>query len=242
METHSEMPSQTKPLRVLIVEDQVAIGEMLAVLVERLPGFEVVGRAATVGEATTLVRDSWPDIVILDWMFPGGGGAEFLARMRRDAQHTRVLVFSATTSPHAVNDALTNGAKGFVEKGASVAVLTEAIQAVAADRVYFGPAVARTVNGLVQTRAGSAGGLTPREREVLKAVAEGLPSKAIATRLNMSVKTVSNHRAQISEKTGLHSIAQLTMHAVRLGLIPSPSDGVEAAPSDGVESSPANVT
>jgi DNA-binding NarL/FixJ family response regulator len=128
-----------------------------------------------------------------------------------------------------VREALTGGAKGFVEKGASIAVLTHALNAVASGGVYFGPAVARTVDALVRTQWTASNALSDREREVLAALAEGLPSKAIAVRLNISLKTVNNHRAHIAEKTGLHSIAQLTMHAVRIGLIPGPGDEAEPA-------------
>lgn len=218
-----------KKNRVLIVEDQTAIREMLAVLVDSLPGFALAGQAGTIEEATSAVRDLQPDIVVLDWMFPGGGGAEFLVRLRTEAQLTHVLVFSATNSAHAVREALTGGAKGFVEKGASIAVLTDALNAVASGGVYFGPAVARTVDLLVRAQRPSDHALSAREREVLGALAEGLPSKAIAERLNISLKTVNNHRARIAEKTGLHSIAQLTMHAVRLGLVAAPGDALEAA-------------
>jgi len=236
MEPISE-PALLKNHRVLIVEDQTSIREMLAVLVGSLRGFELAGDAGTIDEAAAAARDLRPDIVILDWMFPGGGGAEFLARLRADAQLAHVLVFSATTSPHAVREALTSGAKGFVEKGASIAVLTDALNAVASGGVYFGPAVARTVDALLRSRNSTGTQLSPREREVLAALAEGLPSKAIAGRLGVSLKTVNNHRANIAEKTGLHSIAQLTMHAVRLGLIPAPGDHVEPA----AEIAPAQV-
>jgi DNA-binding NarL/FixJ family response regulator len=222
--------------RVLIVEDHAAVREMLAMLLRLLPGFEVVGEAGSIGEATVQVRDLWPDIVVLDWIFPGGGGAEFLARLRRDAQHTHVLVFSAATSPYAVREALTGGAKGFVEKGASLTVLAEALRAIAAGGVHFGPAAARTVDGLMRTEGYTTDSLTARERDVLGAMAEGLPSKAIAARLHVSLKTVNRYRAQIADKTGLRSIAQLTMHAARLGLIPSPGDGGEAL---GANSGPA---
>ncbi len=221
-------PVSTQRHRVLIIEDQTAVREMLAVLVRTMPDFELVGEAGALSGALELTAELRPDVVVLDWMFPGGGGMEFLARLRAEAQRTQVLVFSATTSPHAIREALTGGAKGFVEKCASIAELTLALRAVAAGRVYFGPAVARAVNELVRTPNDDGTALSDREREVLALLAAGSPSKEIATRLGVSMKTVNNHRANLAAKTGLHSIAQLTMHAARLGLIPGPGDQIEA--------------
>ena len=226
MEPSANLPP-AKRNRVLIVEDHAAICEMLAVFVDSLPDFEVVGQAGSVDEAGQLVGDLRPDLVVLDWMFPDGSGAEFLARLRTAAPLAQVLVFSATTSAHAVREALTGGAKGFVEKGASMAELTAAIRAVAAGNAYFGPVIAQIVDELVHTPMENSMVLSAREREVLGLLAAGLPSKEIAARLNVCVTTVHNHRASIAAKTGLHSIAQLTMHAARLGLIPGPTDVVD---------------
>jgi DNA-binding NarL/FixJ family response regulator len=226
MESNSKLPP-VKRHRVLIVDDHAAIREMLAVFVTSLSGFEVVGQAGTLEEAAVLAGELRPGVVVLDWMFPGGSGAEFLVQLKTAAPHAQVLVFSATASPYVVHEALTGGAKGFVEKGASIAELTQALRAVAAGGVYFGPASARTVDGLVRTQLDTSAVLTTRERAVLMLLAEGLPSKAIASRLAVSVKTVNNDRVSLTAKTGLHSIALLTMHAVRLGLVPGPGDVVD---------------
>ncbi len=221
------IPFPHQRYRVLIVEDHTAISEMLGMLVRSLPEFEMVGRASTLEQAKRLAGDLRPELVVLDWMFPDGSGAEFLAQLKAEARLTEVLVFSATASAHAVREALMGGAKGFVEKGASMTVLTDALRAVAAGRVYFGPATARTVEELVRQRSPDSTALSEREREVLGALAEGLSTREIAVRLNVSVKTVNNVRSTVAAKTGLHSIAQLTMHAARLGLIPGPHDTFE---------------
>ncbi len=234
------IPFPDKRYRVLIVEDHASIREMLAMLLRALPEFELVGQAGTLAEAKQLAGELRPDVVVLDWMFPGGSGAEFLTQLKMEARLTEVLVYSATASAHAVREALMGGAKGFVEKGAGMAELTDAIRAVAAGRVYFGPAIARVVEGLVRRRTQETTLLSEREREVLGLLAEGLPSREIAARLNVSVKTVNNVRSNVAAKTGLHSIAQLTMHAARLGLIPGPNDHLEdhAAPNPAAPSAP----
>lgn len=224
------IPFPAKRYSVLIVEDHAAIREMLAMLLQSLPEFEIAGQAGSLEEAKQLAGELRPDLVVLDWMFPTGSGSEFLTQLKREARLTEVLVFSAVSSTHAVREALMGGAKGFVEKGASMAELTEALRAVAAGRVYFGPAIARVVDGLVRRQNHENTLLSEREREVLGLLAEGLPSREIAARLKVSVKTVNNVRSNVAAKTGLHSIAQLTMHAARLGLIPGPNDPVEAPP------------
>jgi DNA-binding NarL/FixJ family response regulator len=221
----SSIESPAMRYRVLLVEDQTSIREMLSVLISALPDFEIVGQAGDIETAARLADELRPDVVLLDWMFPTGNGGAFLSRLTAGAQRAQILVFSATQSAHAVREALMGGAKGFVEKGASIAILTDALRTVARGHVYFGPTVARTVEALLQTTIAQDDRiLSDREREVLCLVAEGLPSKEIAGRLGISLKTVGNHRAAIATKTGLHSIAQLTMHAARIGLVPGPND------------------
>jgi DNA-binding NarL/FixJ family response regulator len=205
--------------RVLIVEDQNAIREMLAMLIATLPDFEVVGAASGLDEAVTQAEDLRPDVILLDWIFPGGNGDSFLQRLSVGARRANILVFSALASAHAVRRALSGGARGFVEKGASVAMLTEGLRTVAAGGTYLSPIAAQTLGNLVAEQA-----LSRRESEVLCLLAQGLPSKAMAVQQGVSLKTINNQRAAIVRKTGLHSIAQLTMYAAQLGLIPGPGD------------------
>jgi DNA-binding NarL/FixJ family response regulator len=216
-------PSQSfTKIGVMIVEDQTAMREMLALVVAHLPGFEMVAETGEVGEALRLVRERQPRIVVLDWLLQGGGtGLDFLRGLKDCPQPAKVLVFSATATEYVVREALTHGAKGFIEKSASVADFTVALRVVADGGVHFGPTVSETMQRLVRRpdRDEQNTVLTPRECEVLRHIAEGLGSREIAARLGLSVRTVDNHRANITDKTGLHSIAQLTLYAVQLGLI-----------------------
>ena len=218
----------------MIIDDHTAIRDMLVTLVGTLPGFEVVASAGDVGEGVRLAEELRPDIVVLDWMFPGGGGIEFLRRIKAGALQPHVLIFSAITSELAIREALTNGAKGYVEKGASFAAFVEALRAMAAGKVCFGPTVARVVDRLVspEARSDELNALSARECEVLRCIGEGLSSKEIAARLGISVLTVNNHRAKITSKTQLHSIAELTMHAARLGLIAGPEEFALPSPTE----------
>jgi DNA-binding NarL/FixJ family response regulator len=188
-----------------------------------MPGFVVVGEAGSVDEALAVANATKPKVVILDWMLLGGLGLQFLRSVRVDPP-PYVLVFSANTTDLAIREALAAGAKGYLEKTAAFSEFTAALKAVSAGQTYLGPEVARGVHRLISNpeRAASAPELSPRERDVLRFLAEGHSSKEIAECLGLSVRTVENHRARITRRTGLRSIAQLTLHAVRLGLIESP--------------------
>lgn len=136
--------------RVLLIEDQTAIRQMLAAVFQGTDDFEVVGEAEDVEEALKLTRRLEPDVIVLDWMFPGGGGAGFLRAMQAERLHSNVLVMSAGTEESAVREALTNGAKGYIEKVASLEELMAAVRAVAVGGVFFGPVVAGIVEQLVK--------------------------------------------------------------------------------------------
>ncbi len=209
---------------VMVVEDQTAIRQMLVAFVAAMPGFEVVGEAGTVAEALLVAQEKQPQVVVLDWMLPDGLGSNVLRLVRQDPP-PQVLIFSANTTDLAVREALAAGARGYIEKTASFGEFTSALEAIAAGRTYLGPAIAHSVQRIARSpeRIERRIDLSGREREVLRLMAEGLPSKAIAVRLALSVRTVENHRASITRRTGLRSIAQLTLHAVRLGLVEPPA-------------------
>jgi DNA-binding NarL/FixJ family response regulator len=207
----------------MIVEDQTAIRHMLVTFVTAMPEFVVVGEAGDVDEALRIAQERKPRVVVLDWMLLGGLGLTFLRTIRIDPP-PYVLVFSANTTDLAVREALGAGARGYFEKTASFAEFTNALRVVAGGGTYLGPEIARSVRRLANQpeRVESDTELSVRERDVLRFVAEGFSSKEIAERLGLSVRTVENHRASIVRRTGLRSTAQLTLHAVRLGLVDAP--------------------
>lgn len=213
----------TTTVSVLIVEDQTAIRQMLVSFVAAMPGFQVVGEAGDVDEALIVAAATKPKVVVLDWMLLGGLGLDFLRSVRIDPP-PYVLVFSANTTDLAVRESLAAGAKGYLEKTAAFGEFTAALKAVGSGQTYLGPSVARSMRRVINTPEAEtlASAISPRERDVLRFLAEGLSSKEIGERLGLSVRTVENHRASIVRRTGLRSIAQLTLHAVRLGLIEAP--------------------
>jgi DNA-binding NarL/FixJ family response regulator len=214
-------PASAAPIvSVLVVEDQTAIGEMLARFIATQPGFVVQARVSSLGEALTALAGR-PNLVILDWMLPDGTGLELLRAIQAQHSACRTLVFSANTTEFAVRQALDGGAMGYLEKTASFADFTEALKTVAAGRTYLGPGVAQIVRRIVRdpSQTPDPRALTARESEVLRLVGEGCASKEIANLLGLSVRTVENHRASIMRKTGLRSAAQLAVHAVQMGLV-----------------------
>ena len=126
--------------------------EMLADVLAQKPEFEVVAQAETLDEALRLARATQPDVVILDWFFPGGGGQGFLRAMQPNRLHGHVLVLTGNTNEDSVRAALMAGARGFYEKGASLDEFFVALRAVAAGGAYFGPMASGIVGRLVETK------------------------------------------------------------------------------------------
>ncbi|MEZ5277394.1 MAG: response regulator transcription factor [Opitutaceae bacterium] len=220
--------------RVVIVEDQTAVRQMLAHVLSLEGNYEIVGESGDGHEATALIRKVRPDLLILDARLPGMNGHEILQAVQDLLPRLRVLVFSGYENPVIIRDLLNHGAHGFVEKSANLEELRRGIEAVANGGTYFGPAAAVSIRNLMTGTAGSATSrdlLTDREREILKLIAESHSTKQIAARLGLSVKTADNHRTNLMRKLDLHDVAGLTRFAIQIGL-------VEAAQLPGVEEDP----
>ncbi|MGH7960028.1 MAG: LuxR C-terminal-related transcriptional regulator, partial [Opitutaceae bacterium] len=167
-----------------------------------------------------------PEIAVIDWLLQSEtSGVNLAEAILRCSAGTKVVVFSAGSEAHFVNDAIAAGVSGFVVKTAKLDTLAKALAAVASGKQFFCPEMAGVLRELLQRSShGSdrASLLSHREREVLREIAKGRFSKEIAATLNLSVFTVENIRRRIMRKTGLKSVAELTLHALRLRLITSP--------------------
>jgi len=207
--------------RLVIVEDQTAIREMLVEILRLEPGYELVGQTGDGQSAVDLCLAKTPDICILDAKVPGLNGVEILRRTSRRLPQMRVLVFSAHENPVLVREMLEAGAHGFVEKTAGLAEFRRGLDTVANGGNYFGPAVASLLRNVVANPASSNAPdfLTDREREILQLVAESHSTKEIAAKLGISAKTVDNHRTNLMRKLDLHDVASLTRYAFEVGLI-----------------------
>jgi DNA-binding NarL/FixJ family response regulator len=207
--------------RVVIVEDQTAIREMVAEILRSDPSYKIVGECGEGQAGLTMCQELKPDLVVLDAKLPGLNGVDLLRRLSKVLKHTRFLIFSGYENPVLVREMLEAGAHGFVEKTAGLSEFRKGIQTVANGGTYFGPNVAALLLNVV-TNPGAASShdmLTDREREILQLVAESYSTKEIAAKLGISVKTVDNHRTNLMRKLDLHDVASLTRYAIEIGLI-----------------------
>ena len=209
-------------VRIEIAEDQRLVRELLAAVLARESGFEVVAQAATGKEAIALAQSTRPDILVLDVALPDLDGMAVARTLRKVQPKLAILAVSIHEEPYFVQQMLRAGADGYVVKSAAVTELIEAIHSVRQGRMYLSPAVTRyAIAKELSSTPAPAARLTAREREVLVLVADGRHSAEIAARLAISVGTVEAHRRNIMAKLGLHTIAELTKYAVREGLISS---------------------
>ena len=213
-------------VRILLVDDHALVRAGMKSLLREIEGVEVVAEASDGAEALRLALRERPDVVLMDIAMKGMNGLDAAARLREQLPAARVIVLSMHTSEEYVLLALRAGAAGYLIKDSATAELELALKAVARGETYLSPAISRqVVEGYVQ-RVGAAAvpdPLTPRQREVLKHVAEGRSTKEIAYELKLSVKTVETHRAQIMERLGIRDVAGLVRYAMRAGLVPPES-------------------
>jgi DNA-binding NarL/FixJ family response regulator len=211
---------------VYVVEELTAIRELIVHYINRLDGFRVVGASGTRVESEQECARLRPEIAVIDWLLHSDtSGVNLAEAIVKCSPETKVVVFSAASEAHFVNDAIAAGVSGFVVKTAALDTVAKALVSVADGKQYFCPEMAGVLRELLQrsTHGSSrASLLSYREREVLREIAKGRFSKEIAVTLNLSVFTVENIRRRIMRKTGLRSVAELTLQAVRLRLISSP--------------------
>lgn len=209
--------------RLIIIEDQTAIREMLAEILRSDSNYQLVGECGDGQNACALCLEQKPDLIVLDAKLPGLNGVDVLRRIEKQLPNVRVLIFSGHENPTLVREMLEAGAHGFVEKTAGLMEFKRGLEIVANGGTYFGPAIAAMLRMVVAGASSRApagiDALTDREREILQLVAESYTTKDIATKLDISAKTVDNHRTNLMRKLNLHDVASLTRYAVEIGLI-----------------------
>ena len=216
-------------MRVLIADDHALLRTGLKLIVAQIDPEAVCIEAPDGRAAVELARREPADLCLLDLTMPGLNGLDALPQLKQVAPRMRVLVLSMHASEPYVAAAMRAGAQGYLLKDSAVDELADAIKALREGRSYISraltdallPAYLRQLN-----RPGGAAAeeqpltqLTPRQREVLQLLAEGHSTRAVAERLNLSVKTVETHRAEIGRRVGIADIAGLTRYAVRIGLV-----------------------
>lgn len=208
-------------IRVLLVEDHCMVREALREVLSKVPDIKVVGEAGGAGDGLSLAASLTPDVVVLDIRLPDLNGIDMATRLREAGSTAKILALSAFSDKHFVTEMLRAGASGYVTKSAAGTELVRAIRAVASGQGYFSPEIAGTLVNDVRERASAPAQLplARREREVLRLIAEGMRSPGIASRLKITAATVEVHRRNIMRKLGLRTVAELTKHAIREGLV-----------------------
>jgi two-component system nitrate/nitrite response regulator NarL len=221
--------SETPVIRLVLVEPQRLIREALQALLEKTNGISIVGDAGTAEELTGIVEDRRPDVVLLAMDGWGEREATLLEVLPWLSERTRALVVTSDVDPNLHARAIQLGAMGIVLKTQAARSLVKAVQKVHAGELWLDRAqTADLVNRLTRKRseedpeAAKIGSLTPREREIVTLVTEGLKNKDLADRLSISEATARNHLTSILDKLALSNRFQLVVYAFRKGLVPCP--------------------
>ena len=211
-----------KPIRIVLADDHNLVRSGLKSLLMGMQGVEVVAEARNGREAVDLAGSANPDVILMDIGMKELNGIEAAAIIARDYPSVRVIILSMHDTQDFVSQALKAGAAGYVLKDAAPQELEFALQAVASGEIYLSPRVSRQVVQFhVRPRDAETGldALSPRQREILKAIAIGRTTKQIAYDLALSIKTIETHRAQIMERLDIHDVAGLVRFSIRIGLI-----------------------
>jgi DNA-binding NarL/FixJ family response regulator len=214
-----------KKIRILLADDHQLMRSGLRLLIEQQADLTVVGEAADGREAVALAKSLRPDVAVMDISMPNLNGIEAAHQITQSHAELAVIVLSMHPDESYVLRALKAGAKGYLLKDSAESDLITAVRAVARGKSFFSPAVSKVllddyIRKLKRSGAEDAYDLlTPREREVLQLVAEGKSNKEVANLLNLSVYTVETHRSNIMQKLNLKGVPELTLYAVRKGII-----------------------
>lgn len=213
------------PVRVVLAEDHTLMRAGVRALLQQLDDVEVVGEADNGRDALRIVETQQPDVVLLDVTLPELNGLEVAARTHTVHPRIRVIMLSMHTDAAYVRRALQAGAAGYLIKGADVPELGLALRAVMRGDTYLSPGISQDLVEEYlrgdQPASSPLEALTPRQREILQLIAEGRSTKEIAQRLNISVKTVESHRAELMDRVNIRDVAGLVRYAIRIGLISS---------------------
>jgi DNA-binding NarL/FixJ family response regulator len=219
--THESATAGAEAIGVLLLDEQVLWREFLTEYVNGLPGYRVVGSTDRWTDALPLFASLQPRLVIVALMSTEPALLNAAAALKVSDMGANVLVVSANVQPEWVQEAVSAGVSGLVDTSIDLSMLRQAIEKVSHGGEYFSPRVSSILTELLRRRAqpGDSAPLTFRECQVLREVARGKISKEMAAALGLSVFTIENIRRRIMQKTGLHSVAALTLHAMKLRLI-----------------------
>jgi two-component system, NarL family, nitrate/nitrite response regulator NarL len=210
-------PSRT--VRILLIEDHQLVAEGLQLLLDREPDFEVVGIAANGAEALRQARDLEPDVLLVDFRLPDATGAEIAASIRRQLPRVVTIFLSMVINPVLLLDAVRAGARAYLLKSQAGSELVNTVRRALAGEMLIPASVLAELVANQGERAQLVEKLTPREKELLALVAEGLDNWTIADRLGITYATVRGHLRNLLGKLDAHSKLEAVVRASELGLI-----------------------
>ncbi len=205
-------------LTVLLVDDHALVRRGFRRILEDEPALQVVGEASDGLEAVELAEQLHPAVVVMDCALPQMNGIEATRHILAKSPKVAILMLSMHSEETLVRQALEAGARGYILKNAMDLDLVAAIKKIAEGKTVLDPQIARTGN----LKGERDTGLTPRELEILQHIVAGKSNKEIAAELNLSVNTISVHRANIMDALGIHKTAELVVYAIRNGLVNLP--------------------
>ena len=223
--------------RVLVADDHTLVAEGVEKLLEH--EFQLCGRVADGRALVRAVEKEKPDIALVDIALPLLNGLDACRQIRKAMPEVKLLILTMHSEQYFVTEAFRAGVSGYVLKQSVAEELVFAIKEVLKGRLYVSPSVAENLveQALNPAEARPAGGLqgesdklSARQREVLQLIAEGQSTKEIASTLNVSIKTIEFHKTRIMKQLGVHSTAELTKHAISLGLIAMPQQPTMPGP------------
>jgi two-component system response regulator NreC len=209
--------------RVLIADDHAVVRAGLRALLAEEAAFDLVGEAAGGYETIELVEKTDPEVLILDLSMPDLDGISVTRKLKPQFPSLKILILTLHEDEALLKEAIKSGAAGYILKRAAEAELISAIRSILRGDLYVDPSMVRVLIEESQSpkinQKAPTESLTQRETEILRLIVEGYTNRQIGQELNISIRTVEGHRANISDKLGLHSRVELVRYARQNGLI-----------------------
>jgi DNA-binding NarL/FixJ family response regulator len=214
-------------IRVVIADDHTLVREGLKQLLKAAGGIDVIGEARDGHDVLKAIRESDFDVLLLDMSMPGKSGMELIKQVKSEKPRLRILVLSMHQEHQYAVRAIKSGASGYLTKDSASTQLVSAIEKVAGGGAFISAEVAEqlALGAMPQSEGLPHTALSDREYQVFRMLVSGQAVTAIADELNLSVKTVSTHKARLMEKMGIDNQAELVRYAIRHRLVDDSGDG-----------------
>lgn len=207
-------------IRVVLIEDETMFRQLILLTLGKVKGIQVVGEFGLGRPGLDYCLREKPDMLVVDLMLPDINGLDIAREVRRVLPDMKILVITAHPSERLPADLMALGVNGYVDKTEPIEYVLSAVETVRAGGMFFASRVrAKSGSAISSGKRPLDVPLTEREQEIARLVAAGQMSKEIAAKLNLSVRTVEKHRANIMEKVGVREVASLTRWCIQVGLV-----------------------